>query len=199
MASQNSIHPTFDNAPTLDHDNFFLPPSEQVNLANLFTNVTITNTNRIHVLSDPLNDPFIPFGWVTKLHVPQQYLQFINIRQLLVGYGVGPSSKPNKHPCENYPRPLRKQFRPTVELNETDESLYKDLEFIPNRYASELQLGSSPNQFFHEHTGTSEQDFQNFNLTQSLSTFHPRPTKPNIFTTRKNHSLLNHGASWVVL
>lgn len=138
MASQNSIHPTFENAPTLDHDIFFLPPSEQVNLANLFTNVTITNTNRIHVLSDPLNDPFIPFGWVTKLHVPQQYLQFINIRQLLVGYGVGPSSKPNKHPCENYPRPLRKQFRPTVEPNETDESLYKDLEFIPNRYVSEL-------------------------------------------------------------
>ena len=71
MASQSRVHPT-SSLPFSETNNpanqiNFFPPYEEVNLANLFTNVQITDDDRIYIPSDPYKNYFIPFGSLSYL------------------------------------------------------------------------------------------------------------------------------------
>lgn len=71
MAFQSRVHPTpslpLSESNNLAHQINFFTPYEDVNLANLFTNVQITEDDRIFVPSDPFSDHFVPFGSLTYL------------------------------------------------------------------------------------------------------------------------------------
>ena len=69
MAPQAKVHPTLSlpnrEITPPEHQIAFFPPLEEVNLASLFTNVQITENDRIFVPSDPFSDHFSPFGSLT--------------------------------------------------------------------------------------------------------------------------------------
>ena len=66
MANKTKIHPSPSSAlngiTSQNHQLDFFPPYEEVNLADLFNNVQISESDRLMVRNDPFNDFFIPFG-----------------------------------------------------------------------------------------------------------------------------------------
>ena len=71
MASKRKVHPSLtpssSSSNQQDHHIDFFPPYEEVNLADLFNHVQLTDNDRIYIPSNPFNDDFIPFGSLSYL------------------------------------------------------------------------------------------------------------------------------------